>query len=88
MGLVGRNPGEGDFYVRAEYNGKQAIKSLPVHVRPAILSSSAPSPIFTKTDFMNAIKQYLQPDDRFSIFEDNRINMLDAVFIMRWLSPW
>ena len=87
VGLVGRNPGEGDFYVRAEYNGKQAIKSLPVHVRPAILSSSAPSPIFTKTDFMNAIKQYLQPDDRFSIFEDNRINMLDAVFIMRWLSP-
>lgn len=88
-------PGVGSLYVNARYNSTNSLISIPVTVTgiiptpnpsPPPSSMPTPTPSFTITDLQNALQQYLSETDSLYRPVDNKLNMLDAAYILHWLS--
>jgi serine protease len=51
------------------------------------LPTPSPPPTFTITQLKTSLLQYLDTDDNQYRFVDGKINMLDSVYMIRWLQP-
>ena len=73
------NAGTGQLYVKATYNDQTIVSSIPLSVTS--------SPTFNLTDLRSAITGYMaSADDRYWP-KDNKINLLDLGYVIRWNTP-
>ncbi|MEK7166359.1 MAG: hypothetical protein AAB874_06135, partial [Patescibacteria group bacterium] len=84
-------PGDGSLYVNARYNNLTALIAIPVTVtgiysspNPSNSPSSSPmpTPSFTINDLQFLLQQYLTTNDNNYQPQDNKINMLDAAYVI------
>ncbi len=80
--FLAQNPGSGDLWVKATFNGQTVVKSIPVTVTTV---TPSPSPIFNALDLKTLLLKYATNQDSLYQPRDNKVNMLDAGYVIRYL---